>query len=390
MFAYPAIGTYNLTVNISNAVSFKFNFTTIIVQEPITGLTINTPSTYLVVGVATNIDVTLATGSDFTCVFDFVYEVGQESITKTWVDGLNFDHTFNTAGPVELAVNCSNNLGSAVTSASYLAVEPLVNVALTPPGARVNQYFNLLLSWDSGTEVTVNSCTYDGQPVTMILDNNLRQAVSENMLMETVTGTHLVSYDISNPISSVSEPAVNFGIEVEITNPFINCTFLNQPTVISNTYFIPINTGVMCEVDMDSGTSVVLTVDFGDGNTSVLAATATEPWSSAKTWFSMPVTHTYTATGYFQLKVTISNAFNSVDKTYPVGVMVRVDNTVMDPVQAVRFGPPAIVNFTFSITGSVPNDVRCTIEWGDGNYDIYEQCDVTDILTHEYLDRDGK
>lgn len=392
VYTYTSHGTYNLTVNITNGISYKFNHTLLCVEERITGLTLNTLVSAVEVNAATYIDVSMTAGTNYTCVFQLTTVAGTTSVSKTDTDSLQFNHVFEEAGDITISISCSNSISTVSISSDGRAVERLTNVAMAPPGAVVEQDFQLLLAWETGTDVTLSSFTYDAIDVAMTINETLKEALSNYVINEDTTGLHIISYTISNAINSISVPNTSFAIEIEITNPVINCMFVNPSTAIgdSTDSVISVDTGVECTVDMDAGTGVVITVDFDDGTSNnVQTAASGETWELAKAGFTLPITHTFTTSGYFKMSLMLSNGYNSVVEHYPVWVMIGVqDVNMVCPIPTVRFDPPATLNFNFAYN-DVPNAVNCYFDWGDDTYDEYDPCDITAAYEHIYRDQDG-
>ena len=386
-YTYLVTGTFNLTVNITNAKSFKSNTTTICVEEQIQGLSLSLPA-IVELGVVTNIPITMTAGSDFNCEFSIT---NSDSSIITTFASTDIPHTFTIPGSVAVHVNCSNNINWMEDTVVVIAMERITGVALTPPGAIANVPFNVILTWTTGTDVSV-TLWYDSVEEVITVDQNTKQAVSPSKT-ESVTGLHNVTYIISNPLDP-SPPAVHavFAIEVAISNPVMTCTFTNLiKTVGTNDEqaVIPLNSDVQCEVDMDEGTSVVVEMKYNNGETddqySVGVGVA---WSANS--FTFPLTHTFSIAGFSAFELQVSNGFNSFTESFPVWVMVGVNGVQLNPQPPETFYPPASVTFDFTYSGSAPNDVTCYIEWGDGNNDEYYPCNIDGTYTHEYMDKDGE
>lgn len=392
LYTYTSTGNFNLTVNITNAMSFKSNVTTVCVQERITGLSLSTVGSPVEVGVNTSVAVTMATGSDYTCEFRYTYpDSSVVTETCTEINCPAYSYIFNIAGNMVVYVNCSNSLSWMDGSVSVVAMERITGAALTPPGATANVPFNIVLSWTTGTDVSVQ-LWYDSVVEVMTIDSPNRQAVSSSKT-EAVTGLHNVTYILSNAFDPSPAPVNTiFAIEVAITNPVIDCVFLSVSKYVgtnNNQAVIPANSDVSCTVDMDAGTSVVIDFLYNDGGPDdQFSAGVGVAWSANTITF--PVIHTFTNTGFFPFQVKVSNGFNSFTEDFPVWVMVSVDGVQLNPQAPETFYPPASVTFDFTYTAPPPNDVTCYIEWGDGNDDEYYPCDITSTYTHEYMDKDGE
>ncbi|WAQ97034.1 PK1L2-like protein, partial [Mya arenaria] len=390
---YLEIGNYNVFLNISNYLSYKENVTQFCVEERITNVALNL-SSGVEVDVATVLELSMASGSNYTCDYEFIYSDSTSDVfTRSYLDGDIFSHTFPVWGTVDITVVCQNTINAATYTHQLTAVERISGDAITPPGALMNVPFTITLTWATGSHVSV-SLSYDGIAQTMTVDAANKQATSE-LKTEDVLGAHTIIYTISNPLDP--NPAlvtVTFAIEVKITSPDIHCTFSNLIKMIGSTAVIPINTDITCDVTMSYGTSVTLEIDYGySGATYNQSNAPGVPWTNSILQASLPQVHNFTKHQYCNVYVHIYNNFNEYEEWFPVWVMVPVDGVTLQPYPVdnpKRFDPPAIVNFFFTIPGLlIPNEVTCEVTWGDGNKDIYFPCDLTNNLTHTYLDSDG-
>ena len=347
-YTYTSIGTFNLTVNISNSKSFKYNKTQVCVQERITDFAITTPLTYVEVDAPSTVNLGMTSGSDYTCTLTF--NDGQSDTVVT-TDELStppnsdYMYTFTSSGDYTITAVCTNGIGSATSVMTTTAVERIMGVSLNPPGAMAGVDFQINVIWNSGSQVAL-TLVYDNNAVYTEVDEFTRSALSE-VMPGTSTGKHLVTVTLTNPVNSVVLD-MNFTIEIAITNPLIICDFLNEITMDPPQSYIVIPTysDVNCYVSMDDGTSVELTVTWGDLSAMYVHKVADgDPWSSDPA--PDPISHSFTTPGTCSMSVLVSNAFNSYQMNYIVMVMTSVDNVEINPVSPVAFTPPANVTFTF-------------------------------------------
>lgn len=362
------------------------------VQETITGLALSSVSDPVEVGMATDIMISMDTGSHYSCEFTFVNsDTSVETGSITDAAWLNYTHTFTVPGSVTVYANCSNSISLMDSTIFVMAMERITGYALSPPGAMSNVPFHIVLAWTTGTHVQIQ-LWYDGVEQTMVIDEVTRQATSPQM-SESVTGLHNVSYTITNDLESAPFSVDTlFSIEIAITNPSIVCTFSGLIKYVGSNNdqaVIPEGSSVECTISMDAGTSVVIDMVYNDGSPEDQYNVGIGvPWSSNA--LSFPLTHTFATAQFCAFHVTVSNGYNSFTENFPVWVMVGVDGVQLNPQAPETFYPPASVTFDFTYSGSPPNDVTCYIEWGDGNDDEYYPCDITGTYTHEYMDKDGK
>lgn len=392
-YAYPDIGVFVLTANISNPVSYKFNTTTVCVMERIKDLTIVTPGAAVVEKTSDLqcINLTVTSGSNYTCEYVLRHESG--SVSTFALDELTLHYAFDQHGDYSITVNCSNFINWMSVTKNVRAVEPITGVALTPAGAKLNVDFRLQLSWETGTDVNLNYFTYDGNSLGLVIDSINRMAESA-LMNESITRVILVTYELENALNKVTEPAGVFSIETPITNAWLNCDFTNRvPMAESSLAVIPVGSSVSCSATMTNGTSVEIIGQWGDGPDSVQSASYGEPWNTSLPSFTLPVTHNYNVQGTHAMKFLVRNGFNELSVTYTVMVMKDVTGLSLQTLEDTKwFDPPAILDFY--IVGfsplSLPNNVTLEIQWGEGNTDIIVDIDLLQNLTHTYQDKDGK
>ncbi|KAL4239265.1 hypothetical protein ACF0H5_000082 [Mactra antiquata] len=390
-YAYPAIGTYNLTANISNAASFKFNFTTVCVQEKINDFSLLT-SGGVEVNVLETINITMSSGTNFSCDFKITDSNGVVD-QYTVSESLSIPYTFPVASLYTIAVNCSNNINHVSDVKTVTAVERITNPALTPQGAIVNSYFKFVLTWATGSGVQINHFTVDGVAIVMEIDHVNKIAKSKNSYQRTTTGAIAVTYEISNSLSTITEPSGIFVIEVAITNADIVCQFPSRlnPVNSDNLVVLPMGGSTYCTATMTDGSSVQVMGDWGDGLPTIYAGTSGEPWSTTSGSIPFPVDHTYGVPGTFDMTFSVSNNYSGISEAWTVMVMQGVTGISLHAYNdTVRFDPPAVMMFYFdNIPNPLPNNVYLEVHWGDGTTDTMENIDLTANLTHYYQDEDG-
>ncbi|KAL4239324.1 hypothetical protein ACF0H5_000141 [Mactra antiquata] len=388
--ALPQVGVYNLTVNISNTVSNRLNHSLIYAEEYIRNLTVSTQSNVIAIGDTEKIFFNMTSGTNYTCRYKLRFVNGHvEEIDITESDGRELDYVFVIPGRVNIELLCWNNISNVLATRNVMAMERVEGVALSPSGAIAQKDYHIVLTWTSGTELSVRFW-YDNISMALQVDETARMATSSN-LIEYELGAIPVQYQVWNDLNSVlSAPGALFVIEIPITNPTIECEFTDEIFVPGYPYtVVPLNSGVWCMVNMTNGTSATVEIDWGDGVFWNESASVSEPFDLSI--FSFPANHTFTNVNLHHIRVTVKNYYNNYSQDFYAMVMVPVDGLIFDAFNdTVGFNPPATTEFGFTLpNGTMPNMVNMEIAWGDGTTNIYNDIDLLASIIRNYTDRDG-
>jgi len=394
---YALAGPYNVRINISNPFSWQANMTTLCVQDLVFDVALNV-TTGVEVGVSNAIQLSMTTGSHYTCVITITNEDSTFAIvTRTHLDPDVFFYTFSFSGTIQITMTCSNDISTETWTNTVNATERISGVALTPPGAQQNKEFQIVLTWITGSDVALQ-LWYDGVEQTMEIDAATRTARS-GFRIETAMDTHNITYFISNTLDP-TPPLVSvlFGIVVKITSPNIICTLGG---FIKNVVYqgqqvavVPLGSVISCDVTMTYGTGVTLEIDWGYfGAYETASNDLTVAWDGSPLQATFPRSHVFLQQQFGIVKVKVSNSFNSYKKEFPVWVMVPPTGITLMPNPTDNpkiFAPPADVWFNFTVPTPLPNEITCVIGWGDGNTDTIFPCDIQSPILHKYYDRVGE
>jgi len=229
--------------------------------------------------------------------------------------------------------------------------------------------------------------------------NAASRTAKSGFRIETSLDTHNITYLISNPLDP-TPPLVSvlFSIVVKITSPDIFCNF---GTLIKKVVYreqevavVPLNSDITCNVTMTYGTGVTLDIDWGYFGAFYSYSNALpEQWDGSYLHTNiLPKTHTFLKLQFCNVRVSVSNPFNSYEEEFPVWVMVPPTGTTLTPNPTDNpkiFAPPADVWFNFTVPTPLPNEITCVIDWGDSNIDTIFPCDIESPILHRYYDRDG-
>ena len=321
-------------------------------QERIAGFGISFPtSSYVEVGVASALRLGMTAGSDYTCTLTFEKVGSTSDVRNTDMSSTppntDYSYTFSSAGDYEVTAICDNDIvgGTASDTLSTRGVERIAGLALDPPGAEVGQPYRIYVTWTSGTDLTLG-LTFDGNNIPMEFIDGERKAMSEVRQAETSTGRFPVVVTLSNVIGP-EVLNIDFSIEVEITGLTVVCDFLNEipSSLPAPNVVIPTNSDVNCSVTMQTGTSVTVSIDWGDGSTPYAHAVGIgNSWASNP---APPDMHSFTTPAICSMSVIVENGFGRNLIEYTVNVMTSVDNVILNPVSPKEFTPPTSFTFTW-------------------------------------------
>ena len=386
---YNLASTYNVSVNISNSLSFKYNMTTVCVQQRITDLAYDIPQIspgIVEMNIFITTTITMSAGTDYTCQITFNLADGTTVVTSlTELTGLNYIIEVIVPGIFTVTTYCVNSINDATYTQSLKAVEPITGVGLAPAGALVGFEFQVIVEWATGSGVSL-SVTYDSEPQVMTVYDSDRRALSATKPAD-VASTHTVQITISNEISTQSVTE-QFDIEEQTSGVVIDCTYQSQLSTSQTSSYVVIGVGsyVTCSATVTSGTNVEFIVNWNDGTTPIY----TDSITTASSW-SVNEQNTFNSPQICNISVTVQNSLSEVTKYFPILVTVGVDGIFLNNVSFVIFTPPAEVTFTWNTAGAshIPIGVTCEMYWGDNNNNIISDCDLTQALQHTYYDEAG-
>ncbi|XP_059152860.1 uncharacterized protein LOC131938737 [Physella acuta] len=158
---FLAKGDYNISVAVFNVISRKDNYTTVHVQDRITGLVITAVDSP--VNTLVNLNVALATGSDFTCKLN--YGDGNPPVDLTpleiTIPTSVQTHEYLDIGFYTLVIFCENMINNATSKVDIYIEEPITNLRAAREGAPTLEAFRFGWLLDSGSNV-IFQLTFNG------------------------------------------------------------------------------------------------------------------------------------------------------------------------------------------------------------------------------------
>jgi hypothetical protein len=120
---------------------------------------------------------------------------------------------------------------------------------------------------------------------------------------------------------------------------------------------------VTVEATCSSGTTVGVTVDYGDGSPpDVYQSPPLSVWTQ-----SLSQTHRFSVGGFYLVNVTIGNNFNSYFQSCPIVIYGKIENVTLNTCSPVPFvNGRANVCYWFTTTSRPPVNLRIDWTYGDG------------------------
>ncbi|KAH9502510.1 hypothetical protein Btru_068871, partial [Bulinus truncatus] len=309
-------GIYEVSVVTYNSVSVKSNSTYVYVQDEVTGLSVSSNATgkldylsleirfltlvlfsfcnvSLVRGLNTTIVITVLTGSNYTFYFDYGdrSNVLHTAMREQPVTNVAYIYTFVAPGSYTINVTCANEVSSVWRTVSVQVQDQIVNFRLLTVGANINTPFSIEWATDEGTDVnfvltldgkTINHTRAVGYTNRWISDRQAgRTAV---VLPLRLTASNAVSYFYID---------ANFTILTAIVNPSLTTTAVNATS----------HEPLKFTVNMDAGSDVNVTLDYGDGVSESYVAPLGSDWTAPYNF-----THVYLNGGRFIVRASFKNA----------------------------------------------------------------------------------
>ncbi|XP_055877058.1 uncharacterized protein LOC106077240 isoform X2 [Biomphalaria glabrata] len=362
-------GEYEVMVTTYNGVSNKTNSSYTYVQDEITGLTVSSNAT--VRGLNTSITVSLTSGSNYTCLYN--YGDGSSQLRTGLMDrpitNVTYVYTYATPGNYIVNITCVNDVSSTWRTVDVQVQDQITNLILLTMGANVNTPFNIEWTMDAGTSVTF-TLTFNGQPISFSPVSPTRwrsvqlSGRSASVLPLRLTASNLVSYYYMDS---------NFTILTAIVSPTLTTTAVNATS----------HEPIEFTVNMAAGSDVNVTMDYGDGSYESFVAPVGSDWTKPYVF-----THIFTSGGRFTITANFKNAGGSINRSLQILILVGVGIIDCDLPDYALYHPPAYVNLTLSAP-VMPTEPSLTLNWGERtSRDILYSPLLTPNITFPYEFRD--
>ncbi|XP_071797300.1 polycystin-1-like [Asterias amurensis] len=374
---YNKVGTYDVSLNLSNLVSYQVLIGTVIVLEPIRGIEFDIGSITAEVSANITLWILPTSGSSITYNIDY----GDGCIDNRFQDqpqNESFIFSYDAPGTYVLTIHAWNNLSSILSNHTEIRVlYPVRGLSLEVcDGILYPGLITFYISIDNGVpSPSEMECTWEwgtGEPSQkmndVIIQDSLRLA--ENHVYH--GGHFLVDLNCSNALGRV-----NLKTEIDV---FENITDLE---IFCHALVVGVDSKITFEVSMKSGSLVEYLVQFGDGqheNRSVLMA--------SKTKIQM-FQHTFDTPGTFHPSVSASNRVGSSNATFAIEVMHSTYTLELSSDSPMKL-PDSLITFLITSNDGLKHPLYIKVEWyfGDGVNETFERMDFDENhsigTTHQY------
>ena len=304
----------------------------------------------------TPLSIRLGQGSDFKCTIKWnsTYEKVVDKTTDLvyYADSkmepfqdvfLQAKHIYTTEGHHQVAVTCSNRLGSVTKDITVITQIALKGFFLKPIlPQEYGKAFNIFYEIERGSDLEIK-CEFNGKAVNVIKKDRRVYITSD---LYTTPGVYDVTFTGSNLVSSEITRKGSVIIDKRIQNVTINASKLS----------LEVNETVTFDFGSLVGSAVVYDVDFDDGVTETKIAKRTQ------------LEHKFSLQGVYTITIT---AYNSISKEQN-SIRVTVLKPVL-PLVGLTLEVPQRVNISSSYSMKLlldqGSDFDCTIDCGNGAID---------------------
>lgn len=289
---YNSTGVFNVTVEAVNQISSQKITKTITVQRQIQGLAFVHPIRAVETGLQTAISWVVSDGSDVKFVIDYG-DGTDKQIMDTNAVGMNVTvlHNYTTCGEYSVTITAYNLVGPNTTISGKAVVDdPIVGLVAYAERSTIQMYENvtIVVKISKGSRVTYNFDFADGSTPVETVNNSVTHQYTKH-------GVFNVSVTARNSLASL-QTQLNDTIIVQKPNQPLEIRGLN----VSCKATIPGNASEI-RISYEYGYLFQCEVDFGD--------TKKETFSDAT--LPLPLLHTYSTVGGFEVIVKCENQFGS-------------------------------------------------------------------------------
>ncbi|CAH8578611.1 unnamed protein product [Schistosoma turkestanicum] len=355
---YTTAGIYSLTVNISNSIQFK-----IIVQNVtvIQRLVFNEIQGNQSCGMNELTTLRLnVTGDLFICSW-YINGV----LTKN--DSLTqFDYMHTQSGLIVWNVTCITPLESISRKLEQFVMERLTGLSLVTKSLGVVKSVQIVFSFITGSNLTAQ-LIFLNQTLNTNIDYVQKTITSEPV---NIPQAMFADYSLSttNPLSSnLTMGQIRFDV------PVVGMNIQNEPNYVSP------SENMVFRVSFQEGTSIILTVNYGDGEVIERSAVQLQVWPS-----DFQLTKKYSSANIYTVTFSASSGGNTENRTINVYVVDKIgiyraqSNTEFAAVQ-----DPINLNLTRQ-SGNPAVLTKISIDWGDNSQFTMDDFYEGNIYNHIY------
>ncbi|CAH8872335.1 unnamed protein product [Trichobilharzia szidati] len=357
-YVYTTPMNYNVTVNISNSVQFKVIVQNVTIIQQLAFNEIQS-SQFAAKNEITTITLNI-TGSMFTCLWSLNnVPFKNDSLTR-------LDYIYNTTGLMIWNVTCVTPLENASRSLVQNVVERLTGLTLRTRSLPIAVTTPIVFDFITGSNLTSN-LTFNDQILNSNIDYTQRTITSDPINIPwSMLGNYTLS--VNNPLN----PNTTKG-QISFDTPLQGMSLQVQPNYVSpleNTIF---------RVSFRQGTSILLTVDYGDGEIIQQSAPLLQNWPTDN-----QLTKQYLNVSTYTVRFSASSGGKTENRSVNVYVIDKIG--IYSATTSSEF---SIVNNLINLTlvrqsGNPAVLTKISLDWGDGSPFITDDFLDGNVYNHVY------
>ncbi|XP_074662032.1 uncharacterized protein LOC141914676 [Tubulanus polymorphus] len=320
--SYTKSGTYDVSLNAMNDVSFEGVSKQIIIQDEVLQLTVNASKQFIKLGDSVEVAWYISQGTDVECVMTMeadktvrIKPGTNESQQSHNGMGGTLVYTYATPGSRTVVVNATNMVSWQVANFTAYVQAPVGKLTMeSPVNVAVDTSRTLTFTTKTGTELILNA-TIDGVSIADVSLLRTTPTIKGKIVIPGQKNVHNYTLNLTvyNDISVSTAVSM---IEVDV--PFTDTEVLSV-----DRSFAPTAEDVNVTVAPVTATRVTAQYEFGDGTPSV------NDWFQSSDNTTVSTLHRFSNPGNFTIKATLKNPLGSVFREFAV--------LVQHPVRAINF-----------------------------------------------------
>ncbi|XP_074649080.1 uncharacterized protein LOC141904394 [Tubulanus polymorphus] len=321
--SYTKSGTYDVSLNAMNDVSFEGVSKQIIIQDEVLQLTVNASKQFIKLGDSVEVAWYISQGTDVESVMTMeadktvrIKPGTKESQQSHNGMGGTLVYTYATPGSRTVVVNATNMVSWQVANFTAYVQAPVGKLTMeSPVNVAVDTSRTLTFTTKTGTELILNA-TIDGVSIADVSLLRTTPTIKGKIVIPGQKNVHNYTLNLTvyNDISVSTAVSV---IEVDV--PFTDTEVLSVDRP-----FAPTAEDVNITVAPVTATRVTAQYEFGDGTPS-----ANDWFQSSDNYTTVSTLHRFSNPGNFTIKATLKNPLGSVFREFAV--------LVQHPVRAINF-----------------------------------------------------
>ncbi|KAK4476287.1 hypothetical protein MN116_001490, partial [Schistosoma mekongi] len=355
---YTTVGNYSLIVNISNILQYKIIVLNVTVIQKLEFYEIQgNPSPTINESTTLKLNIT---GDLFICSW-YLNNVLLRNDSVTQVDYIHVE-----GGVKNWNVICITPAESISRNMEQQILEDLTGLSLVTNNLQVARASPIVFTFVTGKNLTAQ-LNFSNQNINTSIDYIHRTITSDPVIVPQVM---LVNYSLLTTSPGGQNLTVG---QIQFDVPVFGMSIQVQPN------YVRPSENMIFHVSFQEGTSIILTVDYGDGEVIQQSAERLQTWPSGQ-----QLTKKYVNVSVYTVKFSASSGGVTENKTVnvhvigPIGDYIAMTDTEFSPVKS-----PLTLNITRQ-SGNPAALAKITLDWGDNSQFTLDDFTDGNVYKHIY------